>query len=218
MSYQPRFNHIFEEWASNYDQEITGGNPQYAEAFEGYDQILNEVADALVAPFAGTILELGVGTGNLSKVIRSRGLHVLGVEPSPDMRAIASTKIPEMKILDGHFLSLPEDATHFDGIVSTYAFHHLTDEEKDMALVDLAQRLKPNGKIVFADSIFLDQAAKQAMIDEARERQFYDLATDLEREYYPILPRLEHSFKQAGLKVTFKQMNRFVWLMVAEIA
>ncbi|MCS1350130.1 class I SAM-dependent methyltransferase [Mechercharimyces sp. CAU 1602] len=214
MSGQPRFNDIFEDWAEKYDQEISGGNPQYEEVFAGYATILETVVDSLEAPRGGTVMEIGVGTGNLSQVILNKGFQVIGVEPSTQMQKLAAQKVPAMDLRAGHFLDLP-DTTPLDGIVSTYAFHHLTDEEKDDSIRQMAERLKPNAKIVFADTAFRDEAHYLEMVAEARANGFNDLADDLEREYYPVLPRLEQSFERAGLRVQFKALNRYVWLMIA---
>ncbi len=46
---------VFEEWASSYDDAVTGNDPQYRDVFEGYDTILNEVAKLTV----GNVLEFG---------------------------------------------------------------------------------------------------------------------------------------------------------------
>jgi putative AdoMet-dependent methyltransferase len=99
--------------------------------------------------------------------------------------------------------------------VSTYAFHHLTDTEKEEAIGKYSALLRKGGKIVFADTAFIDREAHEAMIAEAKQKGFVDLAEDLQREYYTTIPALEHMFTTHGFTVTFTPMNRFVWLMEA---
>jgi putative AdoMet-dependent methyltransferase len=216
MANEARFNDLFDQWAEDYDLAVSGGHPEYIEVFEGYADILKTVVESLSLPKGSVVMEFGVGTGNLSRLLLAAGYRVIGIEPSAAMREKAKSKLPELELYEGHFLHIPDGLPPVDGIVSTYAFHHLTDEEKDRALRDFARRLRPGGRIVFADTVFLDEETKQAMQQEAEKRGFHELALDLNREYYPVVERLKSAFHQAGLTVRLKQLNRYVWLMVAE--
>lgn len=216
MPNEPRFNDLFDRWAEDYDHAVFGGHPEYIEVFEGYTDILQTVVESLALPKGSVVVEFGVGTGNLSRLLLAAGYRVIGIEPSLAMREKAKAKLLDLELYEGHFLQVPEGLPPVDGIVSTYAFHHLTDEEKDQALRDFARRLRPGGRLVFADTAFQDEATKRAMVQEAEERGFHELALDLKREYYPVVERLENAFHQAGLTVFLKQLNRYVWLMVAE--
>lgn len=216
MAKAPRFNDLFDEWAKDYDHAVTGGHPEYIEVFEGYADILKTVVEMLSLPKGSVVMEFGVGTGNLSRMLLDAGYRVIGIEPSAAMRKKAKSKLPDLELYEGHFLQVPDGLPPVDGIVSTYAFHHLTDEEKDQALRDFVSRLRPGGKIVFADTVFRDEEAKRALQREAEERGFHELALDLKREYYPVIERLKHAFHQAGLTVRLKPLNRYVWLMAAE--
>ncbi|MEN2767758.1 class I SAM-dependent DNA methyltransferase [Ornithinibacillus xuwenensis] len=205
------FLDIFEEWAEEYDNSVTGQDPQYKEVFRDYDIILDEVS----ANSIGSVLEFGVGTGNLTVKLLERGHHVFGVEPSAAMREITSEKLPEADVVDGDFLHYPNPPFPIHTIVSTYAFHHLTDAEKNQAIRKFSETLAPNGKVVFADTMFETEIAKQQKIDEALALGFHDLADDLKREYYPLIGTMEELFKQNNFDISFKQMNDFVWLIIA---
>ncbi|AXI08677.1 SAM-dependent methyltransferase [Oceanobacillus zhaokaii] len=205
------FIEIFEEWAKDYDESVAGQDPQYAAVFANYEGILNEVT----ARSTGTVLEFGVGTGNLSEKLLQAGLDVIGIEPSQAMLDIAKEKHPELTVLEGDFLTYPVSDTPVNTIVSTYAFHHLTDDEKAIAVKQFKEILKENGKIVFGDTMFASEIEKQAMIDSAKEKGFSALAEDLQREYYPIIDTLEDIFTTNGFDIEFKQMNHFVWIITA---
>jgi putative AdoMet-dependent methyltransferase len=217
MAIEPRFNDLFDQWAEDYDRAVSGGHPEYIEVFEGYANILKTVIESLALPKGSVVMEFGVGTGNLTRLLLMAGYRVIGIEPSAAMREKAKAKLPDLELYEGHFLHVPASLPKVDAIVSTYAFHHLTDEEKDQALRDFANRLNPGGKIVFADTAFRDEETKLAMQREAEERGFHELSLDLKREYYPVVSRLERAFHQAGFTVSLKQLNRYVWLMVAEL-
>jgi len=206
------FIEIFEDWAKDYDASVQGFDPQYADVFSNYEAILNEV----VSETTGTVLEFGVGTGNLSKKIMQAGHPIVGVEPSKAMREIALEKFPTLTVLEGDFITFPPLNMVVDTIVSTYAFHHLTDAEKATAVQQFRNILAENGKIVFGDTMFKSVAMKEKAIDDANEKGFLTLAEDLQREYYPTIDTLQTIFIDHGFDVNFKQMNNFVWIVIAK--
>lgn len=205
------FLNIFEYWAEGYDDIVHGSDPQYAAVFSNYDAILDEV----VNHSRGTVLEFGVGTGNLSEKLLSAGRKVIGIEPSQPMRELAMQKLPALNIQDGDFIDFPSLTVSVQSIVSTYAFHHLTDSEKAAAMETYAEILPENGRIVFADTMFETEAILKNTIRDAKDKGFHDLTEDLEREHYPTIGVLENIFIANKFDATFTQMNDFVWLVTA---
>lgn len=205
------FIDLFDEWAKSYDQTVTGQDPQYAEVFLYYEKILEEVAKRS----SRRVMEFGVGTGNLTQVLLKHGLEVTGIEPSEEMRKIARHKLPSyVKIIEGDFLSFPVE-NKIDTIVSSYAFHHLTDEEKAIAFKKYAALLNNGGKLVFADTMFESQETFITIIEEAKEKGYNRLAGDLSSEYYTTIPILKRVAEAAGFSVMFKQLNNYVWILDA---
>jgi putative AdoMet-dependent methyltransferase len=206
------FLDVFEEWADSYDESVGGNNREYKAVFEGYEQIL----EAVTAQSMGNVVEFGVGTGNLTKKLLDSGLNVIGIEPSVPMRGIAGAKLGSNTIiLDGDFLHFPE-IMNVHTIVSTYAFHHLTDEEKEEAIAKYGKLLSKGGRIVFADTMFESVEDYYNAIVKAREQGFHNLAKDLETEYYTTIPILKSILEKSGFTVSFKRCNHFVWLMEGE--
>lgn len=204
------FLHIFDEWAEQYDASVSGQDPQYADVFEQYEEILEAVATRVF----GTVIEFGPGTGNLTKRVIEKNVEVIPVEPHDKMRELFAERFPELAVQEGDLVDFttPE---RLDGFISSYVFHHLTDEEKGQALKTYAKLLRPGGKVVFADTAFITEQAKQDQIAKEKARGFTAVAEDLEREYYTTIPILEKLFTAAGFTVTFTQMNDYVWLMDA---
>ncbi|MCY9091655.1 class I SAM-dependent methyltransferase [Bacillus mojavensis] len=203
---------LFEDWAATYDQTVQGFDIQYKEAFRGY----NDILDAIVSRSGMRVLEFGPGTGNLTAKLLEAGKSVFGVEPSPAMRKLASDKLRgRAEIVDGDFLTFPEPTFQADTIVSSYAFHHLTDEEKRAAIKQYGKYLHMHDKIVFADTVFEHEEAYNQAIDKARSQGFYQLANDLKTEHYPTLETMKEMFTAEGFAVQFIQQNDFVWIMEA---
>lgn len=202
------FLDIFEQWAHSYDESLIS-NREYEEVFRDYEMILQEVVNRS----NGYIVEFGSGTGNLTIKMINKGLNVTAFEPSPSMRSLALNKIGEKaEIEDGDFLhfSLKNTPNTF---VSTYAFHHLTDKEKEEAIRLYSNYLPIGGKIVFADTMFQTQEHYKLAINDAINKQFYNLAEDLQREYYPTISVLNKMLENNGFQTTFKQYNQFVWIL-----
>ncbi|WP_243290639.1 class I SAM-dependent methyltransferase [Bacillus sp. FJAT-47783] len=206
------FIDLFDEWANHYDTTVEGYDEEYKDVFLHYENILQEV----VNQSGDVVLEFGCGTGNLTQKLIQAHKKVYSIEPSEMMRKKAKDKLANnATIEDGDFLTFPIPNQQVDTIVSTYAFHHLTDEEKEKAIGIYGSLLQNGGKIVFADTAFIDQQAKEDMIHEAKQKGYMRLAEDLQTEYYTTHKVLQTIFRKHGFTITFTQMNAFVWLIQA---
>ncbi|SES19318.1 bifunctional 2-polyprenyl-6-hydroxyphenol methylase/3-demethylubiquinol 3-O-methyltransferase UbiG [Psychrobacillus sp. OK032] len=206
------FVDIFDVWVDSYEASVAGEDPEYRDVFEGYEKILN----AVVSSVSGTVVEFGTGTGNLTAKLIEAGISVIGIEPNTKMRHATATRFPSIKVIDGDLIEFEAGTDSIDAFVSTYVFHHLTDDEKREALQKYASLLSANGKVVFADTAFISEDAKLAQIAKERARGFNHVADDLEREYYTTIPILAKLFDEVGFQVHFTKMNDFVWLMEAK--
>lgn len=203
---------LFNQWSDHYDQTVFGHDAEYREVFENYDGILEAVAERS----NGTVIEFGVGTGNLTEKLLRHCTKVYGVEPSEGMRAQFMKRGLEVTLLEGDFIQFPLIPAKVDAIVSTYAFHHLTDEEKEQAISLYGKLLGETGQIIFADTIFLNEQAREQTETYVKELGHARLLKDLRTEYYTTINVLEPIFIQHGFTVTFEKLNRYVWLIHAK--
>lgn len=116
---------------------------------------------------------------------------------------------------DGDFLDFPAPPFSPDTIVSSYAFHHLTNDEKREAVRQYGKMLAKHGKIVFADTVFKDRDSYISAIQDAKNRGYYQLAEDLETEHYPTISEMETIFTSEQFSIAFQKHNDFVWVMEA---
>lgn len=205
------FVDLFDHWAEHYDDTVKGIDNEYHEVFENYNEILEEVTKHT----KGNVIEFGVGTGNLTEKLLQAGHAVFGVEPSRAMRDKVRERFPGLVLSDGDFLDFPVFDRSIDTIVSTYAFHHLNDEEKLCAVHMYSEMLPVDGKIVFADTIFADKSAKTELLERVQNQGYEDLLQDLNTEFYTFHSVLKHIFEECGFEVFFTKMNRYVWLINA---
>lgn len=201
------FMDIFKEWAHDYDGAVSGENPEYKDVFVNYDFMLQQASQEAF----GHTIEFGPGTGNLTHKLMQRGLKVTPVEPSEDMLKIGEAKTG-LSFVTGDFLNF--DVQDYDTVISSFAFHHLTDEEKQTALEMYYNALPTGGKVVILDTMFNSVEEKEAMIDYYTSLGFTNLVDDLNREYYPYKSTMQSISKKVGFKYQSTQMNRFAHLQV----
>ncbi len=203
------FMDVFEKWAERYDDTVfnTSKENEYKDVFEGYPKMLDKIAQLST----GEVLEIGAGTGNLTQHLIRQGLDVTAIDPSEDMRAIANQK-EGIHVIEGHFLKIPVEKK-FDTIVSSFAFHHLDHQSKQEALNYMKQFLKPNGHIVFIDTLFESEMNKNQIIQYYTDKMYVNLVEDLQTEYYPFKDELEKIVESANGTSELEQQNRFAWLI-----
>jgi ubiquinone/menaquinone biosynthesis C-methylase UbiE len=115
-----------------------------------YRPVHDAVLAALRAPAHGRILDVGCGTGLLSRRLeRSRsGSRVIGCDFSAGMLQHAAAHPSKVAWVQGDATRLPfQDAT-FDAIVSTEAFHWFPDQPR--ALAEFHRVLVPGGRLLVA--------------------------------------------------------------------
>lgn len=104
-------------------------------------------------------LDLGAGTGLLTRALAPRVASVAALDISEAMlerldAKAAADGIPNIEVVAGDMRSLPFADEEFDLVVSNYAFHHLDDEAKELALAETRRVLRPGGRLVVVDMMF----------------------------------------------------------------
>lgn len=103
-------------------------------------------------------VDLGAGTGLLSLALARNVESVVAVDHAPAMLARLRQTRPssidnvECVVADIRSLPLPDESATL--VVSNYAFHHLADGDKELALAEARRVLKPGGRLVLCDMMF----------------------------------------------------------------
>lgn len=190
----------FDEWAHSYDQDVatTNGFP-----FAGYSQVLTTVWEQAEAAAGMSVIDLGVGTGNLSRLFVGSGCQVLGVDFSSEMLAKTREKLPQLALVQADLTAdeWPAELNRrFERIVSNYTFHEFPLEMKVRILSRLARNnLDPGGRIVIGDIAFPTAA------DLNRVR--LDRADEWEEEFYWATEKTREALEPAGWHVDYLQVS-----------
>jgi SAM-dependent methyltransferase len=91
------------------------------------------------------VLELGAGTGKLTRLLVDHFAHVLAVEPDPEMRRRFATLCPGATLVGGAAEQIPLVDASIDVVFAAEAFHWFAHER---ALAEIARVLRPAGALV----------------------------------------------------------------------
>jgi len=91
-----------------------------------------------------TLLELGAGTGKLTRLLTPAGVRIVAVEPVPAMRAALAGNVAAAEILDAIAEDLPVADGSIDAAVAAQAFHWF---DGPRALRELGRVLAPRGPL-----------------------------------------------------------------------
>lgn len=105
----------------------------------------SELLDRLPLPPDAAVLDLGAGTGKLTRILAERYAGVTAVEPLANMRAVLQRIVRGATVLPGSAERIPLDDASVDGVFAAQAFHWF---DKPVALPEIARVLRPSG--VFA--------------------------------------------------------------------
>jgi SAM-dependent methyltransferase len=141
-----RFNHDTE--VDGYDADVADeSNP----VRDGYAATLDWVIGAAAAGPADVVVDLGTGTGNLAARLGPVG-RLVCVDVSTGMLSVARPKLPaDTEYVEADLLEFVDRAPSFDVVISTYAIHHLTADEKIVLLEGLFRCLRAGGRIAIGD-------------------------------------------------------------------
>jgi SAM-dependent methyltransferase len=118
---------------------------QAAEVYErSRPEYPEEAIEWLLPPGAETVLDLGAGTGKLTRALTARGLSVFAVDPSPKMLEQLRNAVPGAIVHQGTAEDIPLGSASVDAVLVAQAWHWV---DQDVALRSVARVLRPGGTL-----------------------------------------------------------------------
>jgi len=115
----------------------------YERTRPGYPEpAVDWLVEQLEIDTASTVLDLGAGTGKLTRAFVDRSTRVIAVEPGPEMLAQLRRVVPEAEAVLGAAEDIPLRDDSVDAVVCGQAFHWFRVEE---ALREIARVLRAGG-------------------------------------------------------------------------
>jgi SAM-dependent methyltransferase len=91
-----------------------------------------------------TVLDMGAGTGKLTRMLLPTGARLVGLDPVEAMRRMLIAAVPEALVVGGTAEALPFGEASFDAVVAGQAFHWFRGEQ---ALAEIHRVLRPSGRM-----------------------------------------------------------------------
>ena len=132
----------------NRDPKVRGPSSSFAQVAAAYERGRPGYPDEAVQWLVGfdprDVVDLGAGTGKLTRVLVGLGHTVTAVEPLAEMRAELEAVLPQVRAVAGRAEAMPLPDSSADVVTSAQAFHWF---DHDDALPEIARVLRPTGRI-----------------------------------------------------------------------
>jgi SAM-dependent methyltransferase len=124
----------------------------FAREAEAYERGRPEYPPAAVAWLAAqlrlgpgrTVLDVGAGTGKLTRALARSGARVIAVEPVAQMREVLVGELADVQALEGSAEALPLGDQAVDAVAAGQAYHWF---DPVLAPAELARVLRPGGRL-----------------------------------------------------------------------
>lgn len=90
------------------------------------------------------VVDLGAGTGKLTRLLEPTGTEIIAVEPVEAMRRALAAIVPRARVLGGTGETMPLHDASVNAVVAAQAFHWL---DGDTALAEIHRVLRPRGRV-----------------------------------------------------------------------
>jgi SAM-dependent methyltransferase len=125
-----RYGKVFDEVAAEYDRR----RPAYP------DELVDQACRVAEIGSGDHVLEVGCGTGQLTRALLARGLHVTAVEPGASLLALARQNLAgagPVDFVNAQFEEAPLPRGRFKAVFSASAFHWIDPKTGWQKVADL---------------------------------------------------------------------------------
>jgi ubiquinone/menaquinone biosynthesis C-methylase UbiE len=126
---------------------------------EAFLAIRDRIVELAEPRLEDRVVDLGAGTGLLALALAPRVAELVAVDLSERMLdrlddSAVADGIHNVEMLVADLRRLPLEDEFATLVVSNYAFHHLDDAGKELALAEARRILRPGGRLVICDMMF----------------------------------------------------------------
>lgn len=144
-----RYGEAFDRVAAEYDRH----RPAYP------DELIDRACEIASLERGEEVLEIGCGTGQLTRSLLTRGLRVTAIEPGPRLAELARQRLRGMgaeEIVNARFEDAALPRSHFRAVFSASAMHWI---DPDIGWQRAADALAPDGTLALIQYFGLHEPA-----------------------------------------------------------
>jgi len=169
----------------NRDPKVRGPYTAFTDVADAYERGRPGYPETAVGWLVGDepcdVVDLGAGTGKLTRVLVALGHRVTAVEPLDEMRAQLQAAVPGVHVVSGSAEEIPLPDGSADVVTCAQSFHWF---EHDVALPEIARVLRPGGRLALVWNVRDDRdpwtARLSAIIGNETVRDWEDFPAVLE--------------------------------------
>jgi ubiquinone/menaquinone biosynthesis C-methylase UbiE len=109
-----------------------------------------DLADHLLGSASGSILEIGVGSGNLLDLLTNTESKLVGVDFSKEMIGLAANRVPSAKFVRGTADFLPIKTNSIKVCFCLGVIGHLELDNPNVLISEIGRVLEPDGSLIFS--------------------------------------------------------------------
>lgn len=102
-----------------------------------------------------TVIDVGAGTGKMTRLLEPSGARIVAVEPVPAMRDRLARAAPTIEVIDGVAEATTLSSAAADAVIVAQAFHWF---DGAAALIEFARLLRPSGRLAIVFNRLDDRA------------------------------------------------------------
>jgi SAM-dependent methyltransferase len=167
------------DWSPNYSLPAGSGAGWVEDYERGRPGYPTAAIEAAGIPARATVLDLGAGTGKLTRLLLGTFARVIAVEPAEAMRGELTRRAPAAEAVAGTAERIPLADDAVDAVFAAEVFHHFHGAR---AVAEIARVLRPAGALVLLWNLPAGKMeppidAVERIVDErglTRERLGYD--------------------------------------------
>jgi putative AdoMet-dependent methyltransferase len=205
----PSRRELFDAWSASYDPASDNAFP-----FGAYETVLDRVAERVAERKPSRVLELGVGTGNLTRRLLDLlpGLSVAGIDFSPEMAKQAAGAFRGIELIEHDLaeLPLPPETGGCDLAAMTYVLHEFPEDHQLRLVTTLLDGLREGGACVVGDVCFRDADARAEARSQLADR--WD-----PEEHYLAADVFGARAGAVGLRVEAEQVGPHAGVLVVDV-
>src|SRR5258708_25307350 len=167
-----RYGMVFDEIAAEYDRR----RPAYP------DELIDQACQVAGIGSGDHVLEVGCGTGQLTRGLLARGLHVTALEPGTSLIALARQNLEgagEVEFVNAQFEDVPLPRERFQAVFSASAFHWVDPEVSWRKAADV---LVPGGTLALVQYCGLEEP-RSKLDQEAALAAITKIAPDIAADW-----------------------------------
>ena len=197
---------LFDEWSATYQEQVFDQEPG---PLLGYRNTLDIAARMIAIDDGARVLDVGIGAGALAERYEAQGASISGVDLSSKMIEVCRSEHPDYDLHVGSFERLPMDDATFGAVITSFAYHENSMQQRARALSEMMRVCQDGGAVMIADIIFASaRAMNQASIVLADEWDY--------SEKYALIDELDTQLREAGaVNLRWTQTSPYHWIVVA---